>query len=343
MTENSKKRNEIIETLKKSCEKCERFYKDVKILASHTDPQVVAICNMIHDAFLFGIKDFSSTILKNVQEALDISLLSNNNHSLSTQLQNQSITFWNFCERNLIPHEKERYDKLKNVWTDCGKSKAFIRSCLNESSLQRYISIFIEDEYVTQFYEPWSILLDENAQIEFIGIAKVLGPILFALNIDTPDLNSPHVTKYASTPTEPVINAPIPISKSKKSSPVEREIATSPEFPEINDILEKTRNLQVVAVEEPVAKPFMHYPEIVYGERELPTFPVESEFAMENEHSSVFSPITPNETTIYEDCEEAPENDVDQQAEVSSVSSKGSSSTKNSSVTQVFNFLFEYI
>lgn len=326
------KREEIIKTLKELAQKCDKFYKEVHILASHTDPQVLKICNFIQSALFFGIKTpetATATILKNVQEVLDINILPVNNNDSPSSPSIQSAAFWVFCERHLIPHERERFENLKNIWTSCGKTKAFIRSCLNESSLQRYISIFIEDEELSKYYEPWSILLDPHSQKELLDVAQILGPILFALNIDSPTLNTPNVCRYEEVPSEPVIFAPIPIPKTKKTSAVERPIATSPEFPEIHDILEKTRISQVMAVEEPTGQQFFHVEE-VYADRELPTFPVE----LESDETPLFSPSTTTadaESTIYEDCEEV----LEEEGDVSSISSKGSSSTKNSSQTQV--------
>lgn len=324
----------IIETLRDSAQKCDKFYMEVAILASQTDPQVLKLCNLLQTALLFGIKTqdtATTTILRNVQEVLEINLISLNNN-VTTSAPSHTAAFWTFCERHLIPHEKERFDNLKNIWTSCGKTKAFIRSCLNESSLQRYISIFVEDEELPKYYEPWSVLMDPQSQQDFLEIAKILGTILFALNIDTPNLNTPNVCRYEEVPSEPVIYAPIPVPKSKKTSAVERPIATSPEFPEIHDILEKTRIVHELAVEEPPDQQLFHVEE-VYGDRELPTFAVESQIMFESDQVSLFSPTTTQqESTIYEDCEEVHEEEGD---DVSSVSSKGSSSTKNSSQNQV--------
>ncbi|KAL5280438.1 SNX29 family protein [Megaselia abdita] len=328
MPENTSKREEIVKNLKQSVQKCDKFYKEVAILASETDPQVLRLCNLIQSAFFHGIKvtdSFPTTILKNVQEALDINLLPTNNNVSVESTPLYSSAFWNFCERHLIPHEKERFENLKNIWTPCGKAKAFIRSCLNESSLQRYICIFVEDEEISKYYEPWSVLLDPVSQKELIELAKILGPILFALNIDSVDLNTPNVCRYEEAPSEPVIFAPIPIKNTRKTPAVERPIATSPEFPEIHDILEKTRISQ--AVEEP-----RHFFQEgndsleVYGDRELPTIPVE----LEEDQISLFDPSLTVDSTTYEDCEE-----VHEEEDVSSVSSRGSSSTKNSSQPQI--------
>lgn len=45
--------------------------------------------------------------------------------------------FWAFIKRNLTKHEQERYEVLKHIWTDIGCGRAWIRSALNERSLER--------------------------------------------------------------------------------------------------------------------------------------------------------------------------------------------------------------
>lgn len=49
--------------------------------------------------------------------------------------------FWCFIKQHLTKHEQERFNILKNIWTDVGKCRAWIRASLNERSLERYATI----------------------------------------------------------------------------------------------------------------------------------------------------------------------------------------------------------
>lgn len=45
--------------------------------------------------------------------------------------------FWPFIKKHLTKHEQERYSLLKYIWTNTGCGRAWIRSTLNEHSLER--------------------------------------------------------------------------------------------------------------------------------------------------------------------------------------------------------------
>ena len=60
-------------------------------------------------------------------------------------------------------HELERYMLLKHVKTDSGRARAWLRSSLNEHSLERYFHMMINDgsERILQFYEPHAFIIDQ--------------------------------------------------------------------------------------------------------------------------------------------------------------------------------------
>lgn len=71
--------------------------------------------------------------------------------------------FWPFIKKHLTHHDKERYDALKHIWTDTGRGKAWIRSTLNERSLERYFHIILGNKKLLQtYYEPWALLSDDE-------------------------------------------------------------------------------------------------------------------------------------------------------------------------------------
>lgn len=48
----------------------------------------------------------------------------------------------------MTKHERERYEVLKHIWTDTGRGRAWIRSSLNERSLERYITLYLEIKFL---------------------------------------------------------------------------------------------------------------------------------------------------------------------------------------------------
>lgn len=50
-----------------------------------------------------------------------------------------STVFWHFVRLHMTRHEYERYLLLVNVNSDSGRGRAWLRSTLNENSLERYV------------------------------------------------------------------------------------------------------------------------------------------------------------------------------------------------------------
>lgn len=73
------------------------------------------------------------------------------------------LAFWPFVKKHLTKHEQERYAVLKHVWTDTGRCRAWLRSALNERSLERYFHTVLSDaELLNTHYEEWALLCDEE-------------------------------------------------------------------------------------------------------------------------------------------------------------------------------------
>merc|ERR1711981_321897 len=82
------------------------------------------------------------------------------------------------------------YMLLKFVNTDPGRARAWIRSSLNEHSLERYIHHLISDiGNLSVSYEPWAFLRDEERASMLPTMASGLSSILFAITIDNTALN----------------------------------------------------------------------------------------------------------------------------------------------------------
>uniref|UniRef100_A0A4W3HWL8 Sorting nexin 29 n=1 Tax=Callorhinchus milii TaxID=7868 RepID=A0A4W3HWL8_CALMI len=101
--------------------------------------------------------------------------------------------FWYYVKEHLNKHELQRYYSLKNITTDIGRGRAWLRSALNEHSLERYIHMLLADgNRLSVFYEDWSFMRDEERASMLSTMAAGLNSILFAINIDNQDLNGPN-------------------------------------------------------------------------------------------------------------------------------------------------------
>ena len=88
---------------------------------------------------------------------------------------------------------------LKCINTDAGRGRAWIRSSLNEHSLERFMHLLVSDRNsLSIFYETWAFLRDEERSSMLPTIASGLASILFAITIDKATLNghtNPEIAK----------------------------------------------------------------------------------------------------------------------------------------------------
>lgn len=110
------------------------------------------------------------------------------------------------------------------VWTPRGKTKALIRAAFNERSLERYVLMWLSDPILSSVFEPWSLMLNKESSSLLPSLAAGLSAILFAVAVDTPDIN---VTKTGIKKTEPVVFAPAPVGPTKKKIAIKRQILTT--------------------------------------------------------------------------------------------------------------------
>uniref|UniRef100_H9GIX8 RUN domain-containing protein n=1 Tax=Anolis carolinensis TaxID=28377 RepID=H9GIX8_ANOCA len=100
--------------------------------------------------------------------------------------------FWYYVKDVLNKHELQRFYSLKNITTDVGRGRAWLRCALNEHSLERYFHMLLADKnQLSVFYEDWSFMMDEERSSMIPTMAAGLNSILFAINIDNKDLNGP--------------------------------------------------------------------------------------------------------------------------------------------------------
>lgn len=240
------RREDIFKRLQQSAEKCKVKFSGKKELATEKDDSVAELCEALEDAFTYGLKQKHSVV------TLTAASLFHNMHEIVTgnssviNDSNGDTTFWDFCQTHLTPHERERYTQLKHVCTKCGLGKAFIRATLNENSLQRYLLTWLaEEDTLRRYYTQWSLLLDANASKELPQIIGSLHDVLFALTVNSTELNAPtRITPLQPNKEEPVIYAPTPVptagSKNKRrSQPVERPISTASSTEDLMKVIQE--------------------------------------------------------------------------------------------------------
>ncbi|KAH8404363.1 hypothetical protein KR222_005337 [Zaprionus bogoriensis] len=229
------RREDIFRRLQRTAQQTSEYYSGKNELATERDDVVQELCEALEETLAYGLR-------QTVNVTLTAASLFQNMHEIvtggagggSSSSNNNETTFWDFCQTHLTPHEQQRYEGLKQIWTKHGRGRAFIRATLNEQRLHSHLLTWLSDEAQMQrYYTPWSLLLNEEAAKKLPGILDSLKDVLFALNIENPELNAPRRQTSASSAAakeEPIINSPepVPVAGRKQrgaSSAVERPIA----------------------------------------------------------------------------------------------------------------------
>ncbi|KAF5296667.1 hypothetical protein FQR65_LT10207 [Abscondita terminalis] len=200
--------NKVLTQLLENVQSCQKRFGGKTELATEFDNCVAALCLSLESVFCHGIRSKPQEVqptnaFKQVSDIVTSSLsISGDNNS-----------FWPFIKKHLTKHEKERYEVLKHIWTDVGRGRAWIRSSLNERSLERNFHAVLSNlELLRTYYEDWALLCDEEKNSMLPNMAAGLGSILFAVSIDKPELNSQSISQKSErlrVQAEPIIEAPI--------------------------------------------------------------------------------------------------------------------------------------
>ncbi|XP_023221437.1 sorting nexin-29-like isoform X1 [Centruroides sculpturatus] len=178
-------------------------------LATESDSRIVSLCTQFEAVLQHGFrgnnKNYSA--FRQVTEIMK---------GLNLKNLESEPAFWHFVRTILNKHEYERYLMLKNTSTDVGRGRAWLRSALNERSLERYMHMMLADAtHISQFYEDWAFLMDQERSSMLPMMSAGLGSILFAINIDNPDLDifdyNRVENKITINNTEEVLDEPLPI------------------------------------------------------------------------------------------------------------------------------------
>ncbi|CAH0754853.1 unnamed protein product [Bemisia tabaci] len=191
------------ENLQNAVKQCQSRYASRTELATELDHNVIVLCHCLEAILSHGLRP---------------RLNSNKNGSVFQHVTNlvkelsnkdDNVVFWHFVSSLLTKHEYERYTALKHIWTDIGRGRAWLRSSLNEHSLERYLSSFIANtDRLQEFYQNDAFIRDSQLSAALLTTVSDLLPILFAINIDNAELNSSvpkNICANKTVDSEPVI------------------------------------------------------------------------------------------------------------------------------------------
>eukprot|EP00730_Choanoeca_flexa_P003284 TRINITY_DN11353_c0_g1_i7.p1 TRINITY_DN11353_c0_g1~~TRINITY_DN11353_c0_g1_i7.p1 ORF type:complete len:729 (+),score=185.61 TRINITY_DN11353_c0_g1_i7:99-2285(+) len=110
------------------------------------------------------------------------------------------LTFWPLARDLLDASEVVHFNVLRNITTDSGRGRAWLRTALNEQTLQAFFKrLTAHPEVVRNYYDDHSILLDEDRASVLAMLFQGLESTHFALEVDNSNLNSPHRTAWSAS------------------------------------------------------------------------------------------------------------------------------------------------
>ncbi|XP_069761906.1 sorting nexin-29 isoform X2 [Narcine bancroftii] len=180
----NERRQSLLERLLDAVKQCQIRFGGRKEIASDADSRVICLCAQFETVLQYGLRRSKGLALTAaaIKQAA----------GFANKTETEPV-FWYYVKEHLNKHELQRYYSLKNITTDVGRGRAWLRSALNEHSLERYMHMLLGDiNQLSVFYEDWSFMMDEERASMLPTMAAGLNPILFAINIDNQDLNGPN-------------------------------------------------------------------------------------------------------------------------------------------------------
>ncbi|XP_061455542.1 sorting nexin-29 isoform X2 [Rhineura floridana] len=171
----------LLERLLDAVKQCQIRFGGRKEIASDSDSRVTCLCAQFESVLQHGLRRTRGLALTAaaIKQAAGF--------SSKTEME---PVFWYYVKEVLNKHELQRFYSLRNISTDIGRGRAWLRCALNEHSLERYFHMLLADKNrLSVFYEDWSFMMDEECSSMIPTMAAGLNSILFAINIDNKDLN----------------------------------------------------------------------------------------------------------------------------------------------------------
>ncbi|GIY19299.1 sorting nexin-29 [Caerostris darwini] len=245
-------RQSLLSKLLDAVKQCQIRFGGRTELATENDSRVVCLCAQFEAVLQHGIR-------KTNKSFLPLRHVTGMMKGLSILNESEPV-FWQIVRLVLNKHEYDRYMLLKNIQTDIGRGRAWLRSALNEHSLERYMHMVLADSsQIRNFYEDWAFLLDDERSSMLPMMAAGLGSILFAISIDNPDLNlirtsnteSPIESEKYSPPKEeyepkPVISKLVENGTTKKKKKKKRHTSQIVSFDDDDLCTENMRTLDLL-------------------------------------------------------------------------------------------------
>ncbi|KAK3857060.1 hypothetical protein Pcinc_036671 [Petrolisthes cinctipes] len=187
------KREELLAGLLSAVQQCQVRFGGRAELATESDERVAGLCERLEATLSHGLKLRSpGRGLAAIKQMTDRVTSGLSLHLSLPSPETETPVLWWYVRELLTRHEYERFLVLRCVSTDLGRGRAWLRSLLNEHALERYMHILgCEEGILQQWFEPWALLRDQERAAMLPNLAAGLDSILFAINIDNPELNGP--------------------------------------------------------------------------------------------------------------------------------------------------------
>uniref|UniRef100_A0AAY4AWP3 Sorting nexin 29 n=1 Tax=Denticeps clupeoides TaxID=299321 RepID=A0AAY4AWP3_9TELE len=171
----------LLERLLDAVKQCQIRFGGRKEIASDSDSRVICLCAQFEVVLQHGLRKTRGLAL--TAAALKHAA------GLSSKAE-ADATFWAHVKEHLSRHELQRFYGLRNVWSEPGRGRAWLRCALNEHSLERYLHALLADRArLSASYEDWAFVLDQERASMLPTMAAGLNSILFSITIDKEELN----------------------------------------------------------------------------------------------------------------------------------------------------------
>ncbi|XP_051969174.1 sorting nexin-29-like isoform X3 [Xyrauchen texanus] len=152
MQQNDLKRQNLLERLLDAVKQCQIRFGGRKEIASDSDSRVICLCAQFEAVLQNGLRKSRGLALTAaaIKQAAGL--------SSKTEAE---LTFWFYVKEHLNHHELHRFYSLRNVTSELGRGRAWLRCALNEHSLERYLHMLLADcARLSAYYEDWAFVLD---------------------------------------------------------------------------------------------------------------------------------------------------------------------------------------
>ncbi|KAG8036094.1 hypothetical protein G9C98_004674 [Cotesia typhae] len=176
-------------------------------LATETDQCVYKLCYAFESIFRHGLRSKSVDKLN--------SALRHVSDLVTGSSSKTDLAFWPAIKEQLTWHEQERFSVLRNIHSDYGRGRAWLRAALNERSLERHLQSIINSN-LSPFYEDWAFILDQERSSVLPTVAAGLGTIVFAIRVDNEELDDRQgPDRCRGSQSEPIISLGEPATRER--------------------------------------------------------------------------------------------------------------------------------